>query len=414
MSRAAPRLRSLDLIPVQSETGPLLCLRDPERYATSQVFLPQAAIPLVLLMDGHHTLGEIEREYAIATGARVSVAEIRELADKLDELYLLEGPRFDERRRAEDAAFAAMEARPAALAGLSYPAEADHLRRLLDSFYDHADGPGPPGDPAEPVAAVLAPHIDFPRGGPVYAHAYRAVAEGAGEVDTFVILATAHRPMDGYFALTRKDFDTPLGRVATDRDLVDELAAAIAGAGGEPFGDESAHRNEHSVEFQVVQLQHLFGGRRDFRIVPVLVGSFHALLGSGRLPGEDPQIQAFVAALAAILERKAERAMVVGGVDLAHVGPQFGDGEPVSAADRERLARRDLAMLDRVCAGDAAGLWRTIEADGDATRVCGFPPIMTMLMALRPAGGRVLSYGQYPDPRAVVTYAGVAFPRTPA
>ena len=50
------------------------------------------------------------------------------------------------------------------------------------------------------------------------------------------------------------------------------------------FDDELTHRTEHSIEFQVVFLQYLLGGRREFSIVPILVGSFHDLMESGDRP----------------------------------------------------------------------------------------------------------------------------------
>ena len=97
------------------------------------------------------------------------------------------------------------------------------------------EGAGPPGDDREPTAATLrgivSPHIDFARGGPVYTWAYKELVEDS-DADTFVILGVAHQYCRNRFALTRKDFETPLGLVRTDRAYVDRIAAL---AGGRPL-----------------------------------------------------------------------------------------------------------------------------------------------------------------------------------
>src|SRR5207247_2596728 len=85
----------------------------------------------------------------------------------------------------------------------------------------------------------------------------------------FVIVGTCHVGMRHPFALTRKDYDTPLGPARADRDFVEALAARAA---QDCFGSELAHRSEHSIEFQAVFLQYLYAGRRDITVVPLLTG----------------------------------------------------------------------------------------------------------------------------------------------
>ncbi len=94
------------------------------------------------------------------------------------------------------------------------------------------------------------------------------------------------------------------------------------------FDDELSHRTEHSIEFQVVFLQYLLGAKRDFSIVPILVGSFHDLMERGIDPIEDPQVSRFVEALRAAEVVDGKRVAYIGGIDLCHVGPEFGDTQP--------------------------------------------------------------------------------------
>ena len=103
------------------------------------------------------------------------------------------------------------------------------------------------------------------------------------------------------------------------------------------------------------------------------------------------------------------RVAFVAGADLAHVGPRFGDPEPVSPDALARVEREDRAMLEAVAGSDAAAFFASIEADGDRRRICGFSPIYALLRCLPGVPGVVRHYGQWPDPQAVVTHASVVF-----
>ena len=112
-----------------------------------------------------------------------------------------------------------------------------------------------------------------------YRDAYRVL--GAKDRDrTFVILATSHYGEPEKFGLTRKNFATPLGEAVADRRLVDWLAAR---GGSAVEMEDYCFSFEHTVEFQVVFLQHVLGP--GVRILPILCGPFaHSLYGQGR-PG---------------------------------------------------------------------------------------------------------------------------------
>ena len=288
----------------------------------------------------------------------------------------------------------------------------------MGRFFDHpARAPRPPAEraPDAPTATprrVLCPHIDFGRGGPVYSWAYKELVERS-DADTFVILGVAHQYCRNRFALTRKDFQTPLGTARTDRAFVDHLAAV---AGDHLFEDELAHRTEHSIEFQVVFLQHLLGGRRDFSIVPILVGSFHDLMESGVDPIRDPEVRRMIEALRSAEAASGKKVAYIGGIDLCHVGPEFGDPKPVDDETLGKVRAFDLAMLDRATAQDAAGWFGTAAEVDNRWRVCGLAATYTMLHAIGPARGRLLSYDQAVNPSrsCCVTFASVAYEAEPS
>ncbi len=150
--------------------------------------------------------------------------------------------------------------------------------------------------------------------------------------------------MRNLYALTKKDFDTPLGLVETDRPFVARVASRMSAtpAGKELnlYADELAHRQEHSIEFQAVFLQYLLGGKRPFKIVPILVGSFHEFLEQNVSPSASPEVSALVEAVRTTAAEHGGRVCYVSSGDLAHIGQRFGDPAFLDAARLEQQAAR--------------------------------------------------------------------------
>jgi AmmeMemoRadiSam system protein B len=407
VSEPAPRLRRVEAFPVDHEGQRYLALRDPAGYTESVVMLPMALLEVVSLFDGEHDIADIQAAVMRHRGELVDTAQIRELAAALDAYGFLEGPAFDARRAQVDGEFLGLARRPASHAGGAYPDEPGALRTMMDAFFAPPAGPGAiGGNGAGPrVTGLIAPHIDFHRGGPAYAWGYREIAERC-DADLFVIFGTCHAGMADAFALTRKDYDTPLGPAPVDRDFVESLAAR---SGQDCFASELAHRAEHSIEFQAVFLRYLFAGRRDVTVVPVLTSFVHEALLHGKRPEDDRRVARFLAALHDTVAACGRRVAFVAGADLAHVGPRFGDPDPMSADALARLGVDDRATLETVAAGDADAFFDDAARDGDRRRICGLSPIWMLLRANAGRPGIVRQYGQWPDPQAVVTFASVVF-----
>src|SRR2546427_1209689 len=145
------------------------------------------------------------------------------------------------------------------------------------------------------------------------------------------------------WALTRKDYESPLGAAQVDRDFVETVAAR---ARQDCFGSELAHRVEHSIEFQAVFLRYLYAARREVQIVPVLASFAHEAMLTGRRPDDDPRVPRFLEAVAETIAACGRRGALVAGADLAHLGPRLGDPQPASASEREPLDREDRALLE--------------------------------------------------------------------
>jgi hypothetical protein len=394
------------VFPVEQDGERYVALRDPAGYTAAVVMLPLGLLDVLALFDGEHDVSQILAVIARDHGEPVPREPLEKLIAALDEHGFLDSPAFAVRRKAMDGAFLGAASRPPSHAGGAYPDDPARLRATMDGFFAPPAGPGP----VEPfrgggVEGLVAPHIDFHRGGPAYAWAYRDLAE-RGEADLFVIFGTCHAGMANPFALTAKDYDTPLGPARVDRQFVQALAGK---ARQDCFASELAHRNEHSIEFQAVFLQYLYGGRREITIVPVLTSFVHEALARGIHPEDDPRVPAFVDALRDTLAVSGRRATFIAGADLAHVGPRFGDAAPVSSAGLTAIDREDRQMLAAVEAGDAAAFFESARQDGDRRRICGLSPIYTLLRTLGGARGRLRRYGQWPDPQGVVSFASVVF-----
>ena len=412
-----PRLRRVETFPVNQPDEPLsFALRDPDGFAGS-IVLSHAAAIVASLMDGTRTLAEIQAEFERLTGQQVELADVTRLALQLGERDLLDDDHFRAHWKHEVELYLNNPVRPAAHAGKAYAAEPDALRLQLAALFD---GRGPEAanetaaTPRGQLCGLLSPHIDLHRGGATMASAYqRVVAES--QADLFVILGTAHNPMSNLFSASRKHYDTPLGTVETDRAIVSKLDAQLnRQPGGRElnlFADELAHRAEHSIEFQAVILQYLLGERRPFKIVPILVGSFHEFLRQQTRPADEPRVAAFVAALRATVAEHAGRVLVISAGDLAHIGRRFGDRALLDPPRLKAQAQDDRRLLDAACQVDAEAFFRHVAAEGDRNRICGLSPTYTLLEVVKPTRGELLRYDQAVelDGTSCVSFASMAF-----
>jgi MEMO1 family protein len=386
-----PRLRPLEIFPTDVDGQRLLCLRDPSGMTDRLAFVPPAAAALLMLCDGRRDAPEVARELLARTGMRISEAQIESVIEQLDDGLFLDSPRFRAHRRAVVEEFRSSARRAPVHAGNSYPGDAGDLARHLGGLTGPVDKKGGPLP-----AAVIAPHIDFPRGGAVYGRAYRPILLSGERPDLVIVFGTDHNGVDHPFTLTRKSYDTPLGLLETDVDLVDAL---VRETGDEQrlFADEIHHRTEHSIEFQAVWLRHAFGDAPP-PVLPILCGSLHRAVERGGSPRDEREVRGFLETLARLTAGR--RVLVVAGADLAHVGPRFGD-EPWGDDEKRVLAGIDEKSLAACARGDAEAFFSSVAVEKDRHRVCGLSPIYATLahVALRGGGargGEVLGYAQCP------------------
>lgn len=396
-----PKLRAIDIRRVMHDGQPSLLLRDPLQISDRFLVISQGLGPALLFCDGKHHRATIAGKLRSMLGVPVDSALVNRLVDALDEAFLLDNLRFREEHARALARYRAAPFRPPALAGQSYPADPAELRRLLDDFIA-AVGPVAPAPPTG--RGVLSPHIDYARGGRVYAQVWQRAAEMVRAAEIVLLIGADHYSPEPV-TLTRQRYATPLGVLPTDTSVVDALAAAIGEDAA--FAGELYHRVEHSLELVAVWLQYIRGDA-PCPVIPILAGSFARYM-DGDDPATDPRLEALITALRRIIASR--RAMVIISGDMSHVGPAFG-GAPLSNADKEALRHADELVIDRMRAGDAAGFFRVIAETGDRQNICGLPPTYLALRLMDAVEGELTAYAQCPaddEETSVVSICGMVF-----
>ncbi|MFH1144437.1 MAG: AmmeMemoRadiSam system protein B [Candidatus Eisenbacteria bacterium] len=410
-----PPLRALEIIPVAPRGQRLLLLRDPSGIAPEPLLISPASLELLRFFDGSHTLRDIQMAAARATGQIIPRAQIEGFAQKLEENHLLDSPGFQIHRERLAREYAAWSDRPARFAGQAYPHQPALLAEELSSYYRLPEGPGlPEAAVAGAPAGLAAPHIDPARGGRVYASAYAHLwgAQVAGVVALGISHAGARNP----FVVTRKNYTSPLGRLRTAGERIDALAGRLD---WDPTAEEDVHRWEHSIEFQILFLQHALGcgrpaiGAEGPALLPILCAfSWEDLTAPEEAGGRRAQIDRFLDALKAVLEESGHRWLLLAGVDLAHVGPRFGDREALSADLLLETHQRDRGLLEKLTRGDRAGFVAEVAADGDARRICGLAGLYSLATLLGQRPGRIAAYDQSVDGAngSLVSFCALVYP----
>lgn len=271
--------------------------------------------------------------------------------------------------------------RPAAFAGRWYPGTHASLAGAVDGYLAAAsrDAVAEPGD----VRALVSPHAGLVYSGPVAAHGYARVA--GSSFDIVVLVGPSHYADFEGVALTRGVFETPLGPLAVDEGLVDDVLRALPQASEEP----GIHAREHSLELQLPFLARVLPRAA---ILPIVMGH---------------QRRATIEALASVLARvlAGRRALLVASSDLSHYH------------DAGTAARLDAVVLTHLEQQDPDGLQLSLERRPD--HACGGGPMVAVMRAARALGadrGHVLRYADSGDVSGdksqVVGYVSAAFGTT--
>jgi len=391
-------------MPSPSPEHPGLFIRDPYHFSDAMLVIPPVLVECLECFNGRSTDLDLRAALVRITN-RLDVSEIQQqLTLTLSDAGFLEDETFHRMESERRADFAAAPLRQPAHAGAAYPAEVADLR---DTMSEYMNGE-PVRDGDGKVFAIAAPHVSPSGGWKSYRAAYSVIRPEHRE-RTFVILGTSHYGAPEKFGMTRKNFATPFGEALCDQRLVDWLAPR----GGDAVQMEDfCHSFEHTIEFQVVFLQHILGP--DVRILPILCGSYAHSIYQGGDPDDTDGVKGFLEALGELNDREGDKLFWVLGVDMAHMGARYGDpfDAAAGAGPMAQVSDRDNARIERINACDAEGFWDLVRENQDDLKWCGSSPFYTFLRAAPRSRGRLLNYEQWNiDDRSVVSFAGMSFSR---
>ncbi len=397
-----PRVRSVEVIPYDERGHRSFLLHDPAGYLEAPLQVSPAALVLFSFVDGTRTREEVRRDFEARTRQQLGADELEEFLRTMDRALLLDSARFAAHRRGLEQEFEQRTVRPAVHAGAAYSKEPAQLRADLDGWL--ASGVAG-GRSAGRLRALVAPHIDFHRGGAGYGKAYAAL-RGRERPDVVVVLGTGHAAEEGRYIVCDKSFETPLGALPADREFLGRLEKRLPQCHRR---GQLAHRSEHSIEFQALWLAHLFPSEPLPAIVPILCTSFDDVL-AGAGPQGRSDVCDFLGALRETWQEERRKVLVVAGADLSHVGPRFGDPDRLTSAFLDEVRGRDLAAVEGARSGAAERFLSAVAAHRNRDRICSVAGIYTALHTVGAEDGDLLAYDQAADPHGnlAVAFAGLA------
>ena len=275
----------------------------------------------------------------------------------------------------------ARSTRPPAVAGTFYPKGGAELAREIENCFESERGPGElparQRSPERRIRAAVVPHAGYRFSGPIAALAFAAIARERPP-DHVLILGVDHHGATRAPALSGEDWETPLGPVGIDAELLRALSTAPLRR------DDAAHAREHSIEVELPFLQYVLP-QPTFVGLMVPFGSYAQLAEVGN------------AVRVAIEGRDV---LVLASTDFSHY---------ISAEAARSLDHR---AIDQILHGRPAGLYETV-AQHDIS-MCGIAPTTVLLAALEEEAltPRLLRWGHSGEAEPmheVVGYASILF-----
>jgi predicted class III extradiol MEMO1 family dioxygenase len=407
---------------------PVLGLADARQISEKVVFMSPAVQVILPLMDGTRDIDQIVGQ----VGRGLTREMMQQMVAQLDDAALLDGPNFDALLRKTRAEFDASPVLPpassaqfadAAVDGARQGQSTDEqkaaegpdaVRKLFDQWMatvlEKAENPSFDRLPK----AIVAPHIDYGRGWMNYAAIYGRLRV-CDRPDRVVVLGTNHFGMGTGVVGCDKGFQTPLGTCEVDTGL----ASALRGSLGEKlFEHRFDHEREHSVELQIMWIQHVFGKDDAGRYPRVFGALVHdPVINNGEsYDGNGIGLEAFVNSLKSAISAQPGRTLVISSADLSHCGPAFGDQRPLAGEDPEVVTHRnsilqhDMQMLELLANNKPGDLLGALAWQQNHTRWCSVGNLVASMRTVEPTEVKLLNYAAAMDQQGMtlVSHAAMA------
>ena len=394
-----PKLRS-DLIfeNVFEKGQKILVIRDPLGICPQDIALPLDLGELIKDLPNFSSVDDILLA-ANHKQLQLDLAAIVNLFNSLDSFGLLETSRL-KLIREDIRNYFNSDSRPSVCSGNTYPNEFYDAKSFFNDFLNFGKNKN------HKYSSILAPHIDFRVGldaQKTYSNAFNNLNTDA---DLAIIFGTAHYRSTDRFMLTKKNFDTPLGTLETDREFIKEFTIEL---GYEPTFDDLAHRPEHSIELHAILLKHIFANK-EIKILPILTGSFHDYFRSASTPDKDSYYMEYIQALKSTIDKTGRKTIILSSGDLAHIGRKFEDdfdAEP----KLDQTMKSDKILINLLSESNQNEFYNEIQKDFDSRRICGLSPFYASLSLNGKLKCDDYSYGQWNerDTKSAVSFTSIGY-----
>ncbi|MDD4956058.1 MAG: AmmeMemoRadiSam system protein B [Candidatus Omnitrophica bacterium] len=262
-------------------------------------------------------------------------------------------------------------ARRPVVEGCFYPSDTEDLSREIKALISVKKE-------ARNAIGIVAPHAGYVYSGGIAGKVYGAIRPAR----TYVVLGPNHTGRGEAVACSDEDWETPLGTVEVDKDLIRALTKGRSGI----KIDRKAHAQEHAVE---VHLPFIKSISPEAKIVPITFMSVG--IREVRMAGE---------AIASAIKASGGKALIVASSDMTHY------------ESRASASKKDKEAIGRILELDAEGLLEVVEEHNIS--MCGVVPVAVMLVSAKELGARAAELIEYDDSGSVngdtshvVGYAGL-------
>lgn len=420
-----PRLRPIRGFPAKAQAPDgqvvdMLGLSDASQVSDKVCVVVPAVQIILPLMDGSRDLDQIVQQ----VGKGLTRPFVEQLVAQLDDAGMLEGPTFQamvDRMKADFDASPVLP--PASTAAFIDALVADgtqngkiaaeaseqekeaygvkRLRETMDEFVSEALKTAKDPSLNELPKAIIAPHLDYGRGWNNYGSIYGRLRV-VDRPDRVIILGTNHFGRASGVCGCDKGYQTPFGTCEVDNDVVQGLKARLGDA---LFEHRFDHEREHSIELQVPWIQHVFGADGFGRFPKVFGALVHdpAVKNGESYDGKGVALEPFVKAMKEVIASLPGKTLVISSADLSHVGPAFGDQQPLAGEDeaattaRNNVFKHDNELINHIANKRVADLLSAMAWQQNPTRWCSTGNIVATLMITEPKDVKVLNYSAAMD-----------------
>jgi len=284
------------------------------------------------------------------------------------------------------------------VAGMFYTNEKKSLEKEMKDSFLSKFGPGKLSDVNEKknhLKGVIVPHAGFSFSGGTAAFSYNEIRKN-GLADVYIVLGPNHNHYGSGIAMpTGGMWQTPLGDIPIDQELVDTLKGGIIDA-----DDQTMNARENSIEVQLPFLQYI-SQDHTFSLVPI------AMAMQDYDTAYDVGCELFES-----INNDKRNIIIIASSDFSHEGIAYGKIPPLENV-HEFVEQQDRLALDQILHFQPKKLIDTIYSHN--ITMCGFGPVAAMLTATKKLGANHVellkystSYDVHPDNSACVGYASCA------